>query len=319
MKYYLSLDCGGTKCETVLFDGEMRIAGYGKTGSANANFLPEHLVKKNVQDCIDAATKGRPVETVYLSFLANSAASVEMVKNWLPGSEIVLIPEGTMHLLAGGIMKSGITALSGTGSGVSCTQADGTVLIIGGYGADFGDQGSGYQMGKETIAAALRAYDHWGEETVLLPLVMEHCGFTTEFISLLDFIVSYYEKPDKREYLASLCLLLEKAAALSDPVALGIVRQAGREMALQVTGLVSKFSLDPGQYTVVASGGAWKVSPLMFQTFSETLHEWCAAVPVRMSSYKTVVGGVVLHALNAGLTEAECVHILRRNFESLQL
>ena len=54
-KLYLSVDGGGTKLHTLLFDSELRPVGSGVSGAINPNFVPMDLVEQHMLDSIDQA------------------------------------------------------------------------------------------------------------------------------------------------------------------------------------------------------------------------------------------------------------------------
>lgn len=54
-KFYLSVDGGGTKLHTLLFDSELRPVGTGVSGAINPNFVPMELIEQHMTDSIDQA------------------------------------------------------------------------------------------------------------------------------------------------------------------------------------------------------------------------------------------------------------------------
>jgi hypothetical protein len=80
----------------------------------------------------------------------------------------------------------GILLIAGTGSVGYARGADGRVERCGGWGMIVGDEGSAWSLGRNGLAAALRAADGRGPHTPLLPqllehspqLVIDHIGFT---------------------------------------------------------------------------------------------------------------------------------------------
>ncbi|HET9130296.1 MAG TPA: BadF/BadG/BcrA/BcrD ATPase family protein, partial [Terriglobia bacterium] len=56
-------------------------------------------------------------------------------------------------------LEPGILLIAGTGSIAIGRRADGSMIRVGGWGPIFGDEGSGFWIGREAVQAALRAHD----------------------------------------------------------------------------------------------------------------------------------------------------------------
>ena len=82
----------------------------------------------------------------------------------------------------------GALLLCGTGSIAMGRTEDGTVVRAGGWGALVSDEGSGYRLGSEALAAALRAHDGSGPSTVLCDEICRTLGIK----SLPDMIDVIY-------------------------------------------------------------------------------------------------------------------------------
>lgn len=70
----------------------------------------------------------------------------------------------------------GVLLIAGTGSVAYGRGPDGRIERCGGWGMYLGDEGSGYAIGREALAAALRSVDGREERTELLPMVLELLG-----------------------------------------------------------------------------------------------------------------------------------------------
>jgi N-acetylglucosamine kinase-like BadF-type ATPase len=56
-------------------------------------------------------------------------------------------------------LKPGVLLIAGTGSIAIGRKADGTMIRVGGWGPHFGDEGSGFWIGREAVRAALRSME----------------------------------------------------------------------------------------------------------------------------------------------------------------
>lgn len=169
MKYFLSADGGGTKLLSILYDENYRLCGVGRSGSVNVNFESRENVRKNME-----ASVGRCLEEAGVRELSCVSVSgplpQELYREVLSARAQTVgwedIGEGNMALYAGAFTEQGILALSGTGSDVFSIDG-GEVFMVGGWGGLVDDEGSGYDIGRAGIAAAIKASDGRGPQTML--------------------------------------------------------------------------------------------------------------------------------------------------------
>jgi glucosamine kinase len=113
--------------------------------------------------------------------------------------------------------EDGITAAVGTGS-VFGVQRGGLVRMIGGWGFQLGDRGSGADMGRALLARALLAHDGLVEATPLLAAVLtEHGG--------PEAVVRFWRDAAPADF-ARLAPRILEAAAVGDGAAAGILVEA---------------------------------------------------------------------------------------------
>jgi N-acetylglucosamine kinase-like BadF-type ATPase len=70
MKYYLSVDAGGTKIASVLFNEEYQICGVGYGGGVNTNFETMDKVREHIEQTICEVLKGTEVQEIQHVYFA---------------------------------------------------------------------------------------------------------------------------------------------------------------------------------------------------------------------------------------------------------
>lgn len=142
----------------------------------------------------------------------------------LPADEVLLCADNvTAHA---GALGGGPGVALTIGTGVNCLAIDAGVRHkVDGWGYLFGDDGSGFAIGRAGIAAALRAYDGRGPATALLNSTGQRFGDPNRLAPVL------YTSPTVVDDVARFALEVLDAAAAGDAVAAGIVDAAGRELA----------------------------------------------------------------------------------------
>lgn len=153
-----------------------------------------------------------------------------------------------------------IAAISGTGC-VVYSHRSGQLRRFGGIGYLFEGSGSGYDMGRDAITAALRAGDGLGESTLLTQLVEQRLGGPA-WNSIQEL---YRREP---AYIASFSLLVSQAAEEDDPVAQQILRRNALHMASLIRAAHQHI---PDARNVILSGSLFANNDRFFQTVTEAL------------------------------------------------
>jgi len=298
---YLAVDGGGTKLVVLLFDEKLHLISHAETGGTNTNFRPEEDVRRDINKALDECLgASHPViENVVgvtvggMKILNKVLAEHAEIKNFsLSGEAAISIPAGTGE-------KYGVLALSGTGSGVQALQPN-WQDYVGGWGMNIGDEASGYDIGVKAIRAAIYGLDGRGISTSLTALLMEEWKLS----KLWDCIERIRSSPDPRRLIASVTKIVSHAADGGDETAIRLYREAGLEMAYMAKILLSRRDgiwIGP----IVASGGVWKGSRLMFDTFTASIHETYPAAEVTLPVFDPVIGGVVLQAFANGMKKED--------------
>ena len=112
--------------------------------------------------------------------------------------------------LAACLRTDGAVALSGTGSDAFFVKDGKCLTCVGGWGPLLGDEGSGYDIGLNTLKAAIYSFDGRRERSMLYDLVMENWNLE----DLWGIVTHLAGNPDARHEVASaakLCTRLQNA------------------------------------------------------------------------------------------------------------
>ncbi|HEU0222349.1 MAG TPA: BadF/BadG/BcrA/BcrD ATPase family protein, partial [Paracoccaceae bacterium] len=163
MHLYLGVDGGGTGCRAAVADAEGRVLGRGEAASANIWTDPEGAranILAAARAALDAAGGGELTDLRAVLGLAgaNLPEAVARFAEALPFARTRIESDALVALKGALGDEDGITAAIGTGS-VFGLQRHGVLRMIGGWGFQLGDQGSGARMGRALYEAALLAHD----------------------------------------------------------------------------------------------------------------------------------------------------------------
>lgn len=164
-------------------------------------------------------------------------------------ARVAIVTDGAIALDGALGGKAGILVVAGTGSVAYARAEDGRVERCGGWGMVVGDEGSAFSIGRNGLAAALRAADGRGPETRLLQ----------RFICLLGLedergIPPWAGRAEKAE-VAALAVHVVTAAEEGDAVALQLLEREARELACHAVALARRLEPWSGPVPVAFHGG----------------------------------------------------------------
>ena len=248
---YIGIDGGGTKTAAVLFDEEGHVLARHVTGPCNPNVLGFDESTARVKEIVESLTRGEPrsVAAIYIGtagiFTADDGPRFAAAVAEACGVEKVKCENDVMNVVASATDADRCVAgVSGTGMIVYAKEPD-RVTRLDGWGYLLGLGGSGYDIGRDVIRAAVGESEGTSSATALTSLVEQKAGMTLERLVL----EVYRHEP---AFVASFAPLAFEADAEGDAVAQDILVKNARAFAQVLNHAASVF--DCGD-TVVVSGG----------------------------------------------------------------
>src|SRR2546425_4661503 len=233
--HVLGIDAGGTKTVCLLADEGGKVLSEGRGPGANLHAAGELEVEKVLHEVMEDALGDRDITPAAICLgiagvdRDDEARTVRAIMRRIGHkSRVLVVNDALIALVAGAKDAPGIVIIAGTGSIVYGRNAGGQAARAGGWGHMIGDEGSGYWIGKEAVAAVMRAADGRGPVTRLTEGILGHFG--AEDVSGLPRIV--YERDEPRQRVAALGPIVQSAAAAGDAVATRILEAAADELAL---------------------------------------------------------------------------------------
>jgi N-acetylglucosamine kinase-like BadF-type ATPase len=205
-------------------------------------------------------------------------------------SRVLVVNDALIALVAGARDAPGIVIIAGTGSIVYGRNADGEAARAGGWGHIIGDEGSGYWIGREALAAVMRAADGRGPATGLTAEVKSHFGVSDE--SRLPRIV--YDRELPRMNVAALGPIVQHAAEHGDAVATRILERGAEELAQGALSVVTRLEMRGDAFTFYLAGGVFRVVPWVAREMRRRLVEVAPRCQVQSLEEEPAVGAVWL-------------------------
>ncbi len=233
--FFLGVDGGATKTLAVVVDVDGREHGRGMAGSGNHESVGLERALANIKEAVAAAVQmadvALPLEAAWIGLAGiDRPADREM---FLPRFETlaaqIQVTNDAELLLAALPRWVGIALIAGTGSIALGRSITGAVARTGGWGHVLGDEGSGYELGRQALRAAFRASDGRGDPTLLLDLILD----SWQLARIEDAMFVAYQRFDKAE-IAGLANLVFVAEQRGDAIARRILRTSLADLTRHV-------------------------------------------------------------------------------------
>ena len=262
--HVLGIDAGGTKTVCLLADSQGVIVSEGRGPGANLHTAGELAVEKVLHASMETAIGDRDITPAAICLgiagvdREDEATAVRAIMRRIGyKSRVLVVNDALIGLVAGARDEPGIAINAGTGSIVYGRNAQFEAARAGGWGHIVGDEGSGYWIGRESLAAVMRAFDGRGPETRLAGDILAH--FNVDDESRLPRIV--YDRELPRVSVAALGPIAQRAAAQGDAVALRILERAAEELVLAARSVATRLEMRGDAFTFYLAGGVFRVVP----------------------------------------------------------
>ncbi len=297
MTIFLGIDGGGSKTSCVVGD-ETLLLGSGTAAGSNLIRVGEAAARQALaaairQACAVANVAPSQIQRSCIG-LAGAARpeindAVRRIVSELVAGEIEVVGDMLIALEAAFGSGPGVIVIAGTGSLAYGRNGGGQTARAGGWGFAISDEGSGHWIGRAAVSAALHAADETEPASVrLLADVMKSWGLTTH--EQLVLAANAAPPPDFAQLLPTVL----SAGNCGDPIARGILTQAGTELAALAKIVVRRLFPDAPTVPVAMSGGVFRNCALVRQVFYNSVRSEFASVDMNATVIEPVRGALEL-------------------------
>src|SRR5215510_6566479 len=297
MGHVIGIDAGGTKTVCLLADDQGNIVAEARRGGANLQAAGELEVEKVLHQVMEEAIGDRSIvpEAICLGIAGvDREDEMRVVRAIMRRigykSRVVVVNDALIALVAGAGDAPGIVIIAGTGAIAYGRNDSGEAARAGGWGHMIGDEGSGYWIGREALAAVMRARDGRGPATQLTDAMLAH--FQVDDVSRLPRIV--YDREVPRMSVAAVGPIVQQAVDEGDAVATRILERAAEELVLAARSVASRLEMRGDAFTFYLAGGAFKVVPWLAVDLPRRLIEVAPRSQVQVLDAEPAVGAVWL-------------------------
>jgi N-acetylglucosamine kinase len=162
---YLGIDGGGSKTTFLLVDEYYNEICHLQSGPSNYFSVGPEAAREAIRQgvsqlterpaivCAGFAGAGRPDSVAFYK---------EVLESLIPGAQIIIESDAFIASIGAIGVDPGILLIAGTGSIVIGRDRNRVMFRVGGWGPHFGDEGSGFWIGREAVRASLRSLDAQG-------------------------------------------------------------------------------------------------------------------------------------------------------------
>src|SRR5690348_12953342 len=296
MGYFLGIDGGGTHTTAWLAGEDLSVLARVQAGPSNPVKvgLPNaqrELARAYRKAFRQARVPPSHLEAVCAGLAGGDGAPVQRsmlrwMRRAIPARAHLMTTDAAVTLAAALGESQGIIVIAGTGSIAFGRDRRGRVLRVGGWGNQFDDAGSGYDVGRKAIAAALRAHDGRGKRTSLAPALCRELGLRkiTEAVPLQLAAQS----------IAALFPVVQKEAQEGDATARRLCREAADDLAELAATIIRRLRWKRSPVPVVCSGGVFRSSDLIRRAFARRVRQLAPRARVSLIEREPVEGALIL-------------------------
>ena len=316
MAYFLGIDGGGTGTTAWLSDGKGAVLARAVVGPTNPlkvgmTSTQSELLRATREVMRKARSSGaalfrrrkirsgprnRPGSAPMLEAICVGLAGVDRpqihgrLSRWLrravPARHHLLTSDAAIALRAAIGDSPGVIVISGTGSIAYGRDDRGRVLRSGGWGVPFDDAGSGYDLGRKAIVAALRDCDGRGPYTQLTAKV---CS-ALKIPDITQVVLKQLQPAD----VAALFPLVLEAARRRDAVARELCDEAGQDLADLAVALLRRMGWLRRVIPVVYAGGVFRSSLRIRRSVTRHLQRYAPQARILLLRHPPVEGALAL-------------------------
>ena len=273
MALFLGVDGGQSSTTALIGDETGRVLGTGTGGPCNHVGTAEGRLKltRAVNESVSAACTDAGLDHSQAYFEAACFGmsggpddKEAILSEILLAKKLLVTHDALIALLGATAGEPGVVTIAGTGSIAFGRNAGSETARAGGWGFVFGDEGSGFDIVRQAVRAALRYEEGWGPKTALQTMLLQATGAANVNEAMHRLYTDEWPRPRA----ASLAKLVNSVAVEGDTVARDILLSAAQQLAM-LAGTVRRRLFQPGDAVTVCYIGGVFESRILFERFRQ--------------------------------------------------
>lgn len=272
MRYYVGIDGGGSKTRFLSIDEDGRMVAEHLSGGTYYRQLGADAVIATLKCGIQAVTGGVADKVAAISFGMpgygetpdEDESFVALLGECFSPVPVYVANDVAMAFHGAFAGGPGILLVAGTGSMAWGRDLLNREYRCGGWSHLFGDEGSGFWIGRCALELFSKESDGRLPKTALYTLLREHLKIplTADDVSIIQKAESLFAN---RAEMASLHRVLQKAAEQGDEIARAVYTEASNELASIIQAIYSKMFFAGKNVPVSYVGGLFNCRELILE------------------------------------------------------
>ena len=225
VRHWVGVDGGGTRTRALVADASGKVIGRGEAGPSALGQGAEQAWR-HIAEAVAAAAPGVSLSTCALGLGLSGTGVPAQLQAFLaadPGvARLAVVTDGLVALLGAHGGEPGALLIAGTGSVAEALLPDGSRRMVGGWGWQIGDEGSGAWLGQQAMKLAQAAFDGRAANGPLAQAVFVAAGASREAL------LAYCAQAGQAGYARLAPLVFDHAD--DDPAAAALLDQAARAL-----------------------------------------------------------------------------------------
>ena len=321
MKIFLGIDGGGSKTEAIVAAEDGRIYGWNKSGPSNPLFMQPIKAFENVIAAANAALSPATISEQEIEHVSicvpgfqkhfSEEALAECLK--MDKERISLMGDERSTMLAALGNSPGIVIAAGTGSFAIGRDEHHNEHSAGGWGPILGDEGSGYDVGRQALRAIIAEHEGKAEPTLLTQKVCNLWGIE----KVEDIRLFLNSRANFQQIISALAPLVLECAQEEDAAAQNIIKQAGNSLADLAKTVLDRLDMQEDPIQVVLTGGMRNFGNRIDTCIVRRLKDkYRINATLKKPQFPTVIGAVLLAMEEAAIfPNEEVLTILKKNYD----
>lgn len=258
MVYVVGIDGGGTKTAVTIAAADGQIESVFSVGPINVNGGDQaHIAAEFVRIFEHIKSCCQPLDAVKHICIGAAGISNPLVRGFLEqqvrvngyAGELTITGDQETALYGAQNAMQGIILIAGTGSICYGVNKKGEHHRTGGFGHLIDDEGSGYSIGRNLLAALVQAEDGRLSGSVIPQMVYEQLQLT----SLQEVIGFVYNKQTTKKEIARLAPILTIACEQGDEHALLLAERCAASLFELLVPVIEKLELHDSPIAIAGS------------------------------------------------------------------
>ncbi len=305
-QYFLGADIGGTKTHVLIADETGRAVGFGEAGPGNPEMVGYDGMAAILRTAGEQALSylggsfdliaGAGFGIAGFDWPSQRADTLGAIRSLGFTCPIEIVNDALPGVLAGSADGWGVAVVSGTGC--NCWGWDRTRQRVGrvtGGGIDMGEGAGASELTFEAVRAVARAWTKRSPATALTDAFIAHTG-AINHADLLEGLMG-----GRYDIRSSAAPLIFRVAAGGDPVAVELIRWAGRELGELANAVIRQLEFEALAFDVVLLGSMFDGSLQLIETMRQAIHTVAPQARLVRLTVPPVVGAVLLGMEQAGV------------------